>query len=427
MAGASRAVLRACLPALAALAACAQYDPLQPLPPGVLLLAKARLAVQDMAKGMPDYTCTQTIERAHRPARSKRFVLVDTLRLEVALVGKQELYSWPGASRFETADLRDLVKGGAISSGDFALHARGIYLSGAARFEYAGEDLLEGRAAHRFRYEVSRRSSGYRVRMEPHAGIVGYRGSVWNDAGNFDLRRIEIEVHEIPPGLPLRGSFSRISYQRVPIGGREFVLPKESELVMTDLAGNESRNRITFSGCRQFSGESTLVFEELPEPGETPAAPVTVTLPQALDVAVRIAAPVDLKKAAVGDLVRMRVSRDARRQGQTLVPRGAAVEGRIVRVWCEPSPYSYCVAMIKPERFSFENKSGEFHAELATPAIEMTLTAPPSTRKMIHDIAGKIGSIPPGTGAIYVRGAGVLSSGYSMVWRTLEGPGERKP
>lgn len=423
MAGATRFILWA---SLAAAAAFAQYDANKPLSREVLLLARARLAVQDMSKGLPDYTCTETIERSLRPAGSKRFTLMDTLRLEVALVGKQELYSWPGASRFETGELRDLVKGGAIGSGDFGLHARSIYLSGTARFEYAGEELLGGRRTHRFRYEVPRHSSGYTVRIDPHSGIVGYRGSVWNDAENFDLRQIEIEVHDIPDHLPLRSSFTRIVYQRVPIAGAEFVLPKESEMTLTDLAGNESRNRITFTGCRHFSGESTLVFDDAPAP-EAPAAPVTVELPEDLDVAVKVSAPLDLKKAAVGDPVKMTVSKDARRRGQTLLPKGALVEARVVRVWCEPAPQAYCMVLLRPERFSFENKSGAFHATLASPALETTMAAGPMTRRMQYDVAMKLGAVPPGVSALFVRGAAVLASGYSLVWRTLESPGEQKP
>jgi hypothetical protein len=411
---------------LAAAAAFAQYDPAKPLSREVLLLARARLAVQDMSKGLPDYTCTETIERSHRPAGNKRFTLVDTLRLEVALVGRQELYSWPGAARFETGELRDLVKGGAIGSGDFGLHARSIYLSGTARFEYAGEEMLDGRKAHRFRYEVPRNFSGYTVRIDPHSGIVGYRGSVWNDAENFDLRQIEIEVHDIPDHVPLRSSFTRIVYQRVPIAGAEFVLPKESEMTLTDLAGNESRNRITFTGCRHFSGESTLVFDEAPAM-ETPAAPVTLTLPEGLDVAVKVASALDLKKAAVGDQVKMTVSKDARRRGETLVPKGALVEARVARVWCEPAPQAYCMVLLRPERFSFENKSGAFHATLVSPSLEMTVAAPPMTRRMQYDIAVKLGAAPPGASPVFVRGAAVLASGYSLVWRTLESPGEQKP
>jgi hypothetical protein len=412
--------------ALMSLGCAAQYDPLKPLTDDVLILSKARLAVQRMSTKMPDYTCTETIERSHRPASSKRFNLIDTIRLEVALVDKKELFSWPGAARFETSDLKDLVKGGAIGNGDFALHARSIFLSGAAQFTYAGVEEIGGRKMHRFDYRVPRAFSGYTVRLEPHQGIVGYFGSVWNDAGNYDLRQIEINVDEIPPHLPLRSSFSRIEYQRVPIGSGEFVLPKASELVMVDTNGNESRNRATFSECRQFTGESSLVFED--PPAETQAAPAaeTITLPEGLDVSVKVNHAVDVKKAAVGDQVKMTVTKDAKRKGQVLVPRGAVIESRVFKSWCEPPPGGYCVVVMRPERFSFGNKSGAFAANLTSPSLDLLFAASAPNRRVRYELELRLQGMPADTGAVYLRGVTTLASGYPLVWRTLESPGGEK-
>ena len=43
-----------------------------------------------------------------------------------------------------------------------------------------------------------------------------------------------------------------------------------AELIMTDLEGNESRNITTLSGCREYTGESVLRFDE---PTDTPPPP----------------------------------------------------------------------------------------------------------------------------------------------------------
>src|SRR3954447_12597047 len=88
---------------------------------------------------LPNYTCLQTIERKVRHAPSRRYEPVDTVRLEVALVNGKELFSWPGAGNFEDKAISDIVSGGAIGNGTFALHAKSIFQSRSARITYVGE------------------------------------------------------------------------------------------------------------------------------------------------------------------------------------------------------------------------------------------------------------------------------------------------
>src|SRR5215469_12007656 len=79
------------------------------LPPETLLLARIKAKAADNLRRLPNYTCTQTIERSRRPARARRFEPVDMLRLEVALVAGKELFSWPGAGQFEDKGIGELV------------------------------------------------------------------------------------------------------------------------------------------------------------------------------------------------------------------------------------------------------------------------------------------------------------------------------
>ena len=101
--------------------------------PGVapeVLLARIRLRMKDNLERLPNYTCRQTIERSQRLSSSRRFRLVDAIRLEVALVGGKELFAWPGETSFQDREISQLVSGGAIGNGDFALHARSVFLQG---------------------------------------------------------------------------------------------------------------------------------------------------------------------------------------------------------------------------------------------------------------------------------------------------------
>ena len=61
---------------------------------------------QDMAN-VPNYTCLETIERAHREPHARNFKPVDTVRLEVSSVAGKELFAWPGARHFEDRGATD--------------------------------------------------------------------------------------------------------------------------------------------------------------------------------------------------------------------------------------------------------------------------------------------------------------------------------
>jgi hypothetical protein len=99
-----------------------------------ILLARIRYHMSQTLQKQPNYTCEQSIERSRRRAASQKYEIVDTVRLEVALVGSRELFSWPGAGKFEETDISDMVRGGAIGNGNFALHARSVFLSNAPTY-----------------------------------------------------------------------------------------------------------------------------------------------------------------------------------------------------------------------------------------------------------------------------------------------------
>ena len=83
---------------------------------------KAKMA--DNLRRLPNYTCTETIERFMRGPRSRIFAPLDTLRLEVALVDGNELFARAGAGKVEEKDIWEIVgDGAAIGNGDFALLA----------------------------------------------------------------------------------------------------------------------------------------------------------------------------------------------------------------------------------------------------------------------------------------------------------------
>ncbi len=321
------------IPWVAVAACAAQSDPA----PELLKLAHIKLAMVTTLERQPNYTCVQEVERSRRRLPRKRFELHDTLRLEVALVDGKEMFAWPGARKFEQTDLTQMIAGGAIGTGDFALHARAVFQSRAPVFDYRGGEEMRGRRADRFDFRVTQLNSGYHIRSGGHDAVVGYHGSLWADAVSHQLVRLEVNADDIPAELGIREARDVMDYDRMRIGESDFLLPSGSELTMTDLAGNESRNRTQFKGCRQYSGESILTFDTPPE-GGTAASPdearkkETFELPPDSTLEVRLLQGIDSTRAATGDAIDAVLEQRLRVKGRVLVEKGAKVSGRIVRL-----------------------------------------------------------------------------------------------
>lgn len=309
----------------------------QPLTPETILLGRTRYHMVETLRRIPNYTCLETIERTVRQPNSKRAKLVDALRLEVAVVDGKELFSWPGERQFKERDLRELAPGGAIGNGNFALHAKSVFGGGYVKFTFRGKEQREGREVARFDYDVPQQFSGYQIRVGDASAIVPYHGQVVVDSTTLDVIDLEVIADDLPPHLKLQRATDFMHYRRQPIGDADHLLPVSSEMTMVGLDGGESRNKVTFSGCRQYSGESIVRFDD-PEPTAEAAPPPPVTpriateLPGDLLIEASLDETLAIDKAATGDLVLLTVRRDARHRKLTVVPKGAHIRARVADI-----------------------------------------------------------------------------------------------
>ena len=46
---------------------------------------------------LPNYTCTETVDRSRKRALDRKFEPLDRVRVEIAVVGHNELFGWPGS------------------------------------------------------------------------------------------------------------------------------------------------------------------------------------------------------------------------------------------------------------------------------------------------------------------------------------------
>ncbi len=305
----------------------------QPMTPESILIGRARYHMIETLRRIPNYTCLETIERSTRRADSKRASIIDALRLEVAVVDGKELFSWPGERQFKERDLRELAPGGAIGNGNFALHAKSVFGGGYVTFKFRGRELRNGREVARFDYDVPQNFSGYQIRVGDASAVVAYHGQVVIDANTLDVIDLEVVADDLPLILMLKRASDFMHYGRQRIGDGDFLLPLSSEMSMVGIDGAESRNKVSFSGCRQYSGESVVRFDEVEPTYGDVAAPTVPRLPTELPAELLIEASLDesflLEKAATGDPLQLTVRSDARRRKVTIVPKGAKIRARV--------------------------------------------------------------------------------------------------
>jgi hypothetical protein len=384
-------------------------EPPGALPPELDLLTRIRLHMLEQLQRQPNYTCVETVERSRRAGATRKFQLQDTLRLEVALVDGKEMFAWPGSRNFEDTDLRNMVTTGAIGNGNFALHARSIFEGRTATFEYRGKWPLEDRPSVRFDFRVPLMLSGYHIRVSEKEAVVGYHGSFYAEPESLDIQRIELLADDIPLELGLSEAGDRIDYARTHIGESEFLLPASSELVMVDLNGQESRNHVRFTGCRQFTGESVLSFGDPPAEDAPAATPLQdIELPVRLGLTLSLLDEIDTSAAAVGDPVRARLENDLKQKGHVLMSKGAVAVGRITRLerWAD-----YTVLGL--EFFMLESAGVRARIQASLESI--------GTMDQIRPRQRDLGSshVRPGEGIVPLRAGRIrLSRGILMFWRT---------
>jgi hypothetical protein len=387
-------------------------------PPELLLLGRAKTQMAASLSRMPNYTCLQTIERSMRLPRRKKFELIDVLRLEVGLVEGKELFAWPGSGKFEDKDLVDLVPpGGAIGNGSFAAHAASVFQGHSASIVFDEWEDTPRRA--RFKYRVPQNLSGYRIRNGSKIeAIIGYHGFFWVDPSNDRVTRIEVEGDDVPPVLGVLNTGSSIDYSSVRIGETDYWLPVGSSMKITNIDNAEYRNDVTFTGCRQFAGESSLRFDD-PTPEESAApvasAPETVTLPKHIYFAIQLDQPLKWGSTVTGEKVLATLSGGIKHRGQVVFSKAAKVEGRVTNLQAVGTGQ---MMEIQWETIVEGNRSAPFRASSMDRSMASVSRGMPN-RVTDREIAGVSGR--PGAVLVFtMRGKTDIPKGFRLNWATLE-------
>jgi hypothetical protein len=373
--------------------------------------------------------------------------------MEVGYIGGKEVYSWPGASRFEEKGLEQLVGVGMTSTGDFAGHVRNLFVNNSAQITFAGQPQLRGRNTFKYDFRIPFLSSGWTLQSPSGSGRVSATGSFWADAQTQLLLRLDINAQEIPPELLIASVHTQIEYGRVRLDASDVLLPQRAETIMVGSAGLQDRNDIEFTHCHSYVAQSEISFHSEPKEQEAKSANVEgreTALPPNLIIRIQLEAPIDSKTATEGDPIVARSQADVKWKNQILLPKGSVVRGRIRRLesYDHPRPY-YIVGLefteieVGDKRYFFAGRLEQFDP---IPGISSNITdvrkhtSLESTGPNIYvdgqqTVSGASGSILtetqiietrdlPGVGTVFIDGTSFRIDKFHMQWRTIA---ERKP
>jgi hypothetical protein len=379
-----RLPIRQALPLLILVAARGQAE----RDPGEVL-ERARANLQSMTRRLAKYACIETVDRIYyepppeppvplscsqiQVARERRTTPLavestDRLRLEVTVSEGQEIHAWPGATRFDTRDVDEIIHQGPIGTGAFGTHLIGVFNNPAVDFHYVGEKAEGERKVLEYRYHVSAEASRYRVKTGATWQIVTYDGTFWLDAESLELRRFTVDAARMPAGSYMCGLHATLDYQRVRIGDGDVLLPREGQMGIVMDNARETSNLTTFADCREYQAESELRFDSGSDTEDAASKPVVrapLALPIGLPVEVALDAPIDTGTAAAGDPVAAKVMKPVRRPGSSdvLIPADSIVRGRITRMEHHILPRPYFLVSISFNRLVRGDISSPFAAK----------------------------------------------------------------
>ncbi len=397
------------------------------LPPGVLKAAKAVIVNRELVKHVAKFTCLETIRRTDLARNQRSIKDQDAIQVEVAVGGGREVFSWPGQNNFSDSELGQIVGHGMLATGLFQSMVNTVFAGNAAAIHWIGESALHGHPAYRFRYKVPSFLSRWQVDWLGARGTVGEEGEFWVDASQFTLLRLAVDAVDIPPALPLQHMGIVIDYRPESIGTAKTLLPESAAIVAAEWSGALHRAEVSFSHCRVFGAESTLLLSAADLVKEVSQFQKNrEVLPAGLTLPLTLEAPIDSAIAMVGDKIRARLEEPVTLPDRSTIPQGAMAEGYLRQMErFNDSGSSYYQVGLEFDRLIWPGHSAEFFAESLSSLPEvrrsrgvqsghrgnwLTMESQSETIRPIHI---------PGVASFVLEGERVhVAKGFRIVWRT---------
>lgn len=254
------------------------------------LLDRTRNVTLAAANAMPDFLVKQIIKRSYAYGTTGNWRQQDNLTVAVG-------YRANAGEEYRLLTVNGMPAGDEVKAGnDYSRYApkgassSGVeYISSLANvlkpesnteFKMVDTDTVQNRRTVVFEYVIKRDFSQLTLTVGDTGAraTVGSRGRIWIDRELDRVLRFEQIATEVPRDFPIMAASSLIDYDWVNINERKYLLPTQSQILITSAQGQmvlQSRNDVRFRAYQKYGAELKVIDEigEDDEPLEGDAPP----------------------------------------------------------------------------------------------------------------------------------------------------------
>jgi hypothetical protein len=307
---------------------------------------KIRQKMTTSLRNTPDFVCSESIETTERVGSNPPVKLMP-LRVYGGVINGKELYVAPATDDEKIRLGLVLAVYGKSGTGNFALYSRDLFFTSEGSFYTLPDEVKEGRRFSHLDFALPREVSTYSINKQGHSTTLPYSGSIWIEPGSLDVARLLLKADDIPGELGIKAVTQSFEFARTKIAGNSVLLPTIMELTLQETSGRETRVNSSFSDCRQYVAKRGDSFvESAPRPAVVASQPVAAStparadplLPEKLVLETILAEAIDERSMMQGSKLSFVVTRDVRRKGKVIVPKGATGAGHVTRILRQTYP-----------------------------------------------------------------------------------------
>lgn len=243
-----------------------EQGPLRPEPPDLKddsTIAAARQAAAEFIESLPSFqvkrNTTRYVQMNSRGPWEPQDVVTSTLAFKD---GKEAYTDVKVGNKAVTKDMQEID--GLRSTGEFGEILADIFDPWtAAAFGAPTRAQERGRSAWKYKFEVSRERSSWRIMSPSQHYFAAYGGALFIDQQTNRVLRLEMQARALPKAFPFDTVEMTIDYDYVRLdAGKQFLLPTEAE-ALNCIRGTSicMRNSTSFRNYVKFSAESGIIFE----------------------------------------------------------------------------------------------------------------------------------------------------------------------
>jgi hypothetical protein len=218
---------------------------------------------------LPDFLCDQVVHQ-FESGRKDTWKERDTLTSRLTFVNGREHRTLqlvngkgvePGSTHWRTSPL--------VTEGEFGLLIASVFSNHSdADFHFNRWETLNGKRLAVFDYSIDRKHTSLSLTLSDLGrAFIPYHGSFFVEAAGGTVWRISSQAEEIPRELRTLQIVTIIDYGQIAVGTRQYILPVQAEVLLTNADRRRVRHLMTFENYRKFEANSTITF------GGEPAAP----------------------------------------------------------------------------------------------------------------------------------------------------------